>query len=55
VIFQFYECLLLRFQPEEFCFLSSLGDLNQGPSDMRESQHEPTVEINKTQKAAKLC
>ena len=53
-MFQFYECLLLRFRPKEFCSRSSLGDLTQGPSDMRESQHEPSVEISKTQKAMKL-
>jgi hypothetical protein len=35
-------------------FLSSLGDVTQGPIDMRESQHEPEVEIRKTQKVAKL-
>ena len=54
-MFQFYERLLLRFQPKEFFFRSSLGDLTQGPSDMRESQHEPAIEINKTPKASKLC
>ena len=54
-MFQFYECLWLRFQTKEFFFRYSLGDLTQGPSDMRESQHEHVVEISKTQKAAKLC
>ena len=44
---QFCERLLLSFRPEEFFFFSSLGDLTQGPSDMRESQHEPVVEIRK--------
>jgi len=47
-MFQLPECLLLRFKPKEFFFSSSLGDLNQGPSDMRESQHKPAVEIGKT-------
>ena len=53
-MFQLCECLLLRFKPKEFCFRSFFGDLTQGPSDMREPQHEPTVEIGKTQKAAEL-
>jgi hypothetical protein len=51
---QIFEHLLLIFRPKEFCFRSSLGDLNQGPSDIRESQHEPVVEIDKTQKDAEL-
>lgn len=53
-MFQLYEHLLLRFRPKEFFFCSSFGDLTQGPSDMREPQHEPTVEIGKTQKVAEL-
>jgi hypothetical protein len=52
---EIFECLVLRFRPKEFFFHPSLGDLTQGPSDMRESQHEPAVEIGKTQKAAELC
>jgi hypothetical protein len=52
---QLLELLLLRFRPKEFYFHFSLGDLTQGPSDMRESQHEPTVEVGKTQKDAELC
>jgi hypothetical protein len=52
VMLQIVECLLLRFIPKEFLFHSSLGDLTQGPSDMRESQHKPAVEIGKNQKDA---
>jgi hypothetical protein len=51
---QLFECLLLRFRPKEFFFHSSLGDLTQGSSDMRESQHKPVVEIGKTQKSTDL-
>jgi hypothetical protein len=54
MMLQIVKHLLLRFIPKEFYFLSSLGDLTQGPSDMRESQHKPAVEIGKTQKAAEL-
>ena len=54
-MFQLYECLLLRFRPKEFCFHSSLGDLTQGPTDMRKSQHKPIVEVGKTQKVVELC
>jgi len=54
VMFQLCAFLLLRFQPKEFFFRSSLGDLTQGPSDMRESQNEHVVEISKTQKDEKL-
>jgi hypothetical protein len=45
---QLPERLLLRFIPKEFFFSSSLCDLTQGPSDMRESQHKTAVEIGKT-------
>ena len=47
-MFKLEECLLLRFTPKEFFSQSSLCDLAQAPSDMRESQYEPTVEICKT-------
>jgi len=52
---QLFECLLLRFTPKEFLFRSSLGDLTQGSSDMRESQHEPVVEVGEAQETTELC
>jgi len=53
-MFQLYESFLLIFRPKEFFFRSSLGDLTQGPSDMRKSQHEHAVEVGKTQKVVEL-
>ena len=54
VMFQLYESLLLRFRQKYIFFCSSFGDLTQGPSGMREPQHQPAVEISKTHKAVEL-
>jgi len=45
---------MLRFKPKYFLFPSSLGDLTEGPRGVREFQHEPAVEIGKTQKDTEL-
>lgn len=42
--------LLLRLRLEELFFRSALGDFTQRLSDMRETQHEPTIKIGKAQK-----
>ena len=47
---QLNKLLMLGFIPEELFFRSTLGDLTQRPSDMRATQHEPMVEISKSQK-----
>ena len=47
--------LLLVFEPKELCFRSTLGDLTQRPSDMREAQRELAVEVGKIQKTMELC
>jgi len=40
----------MGFRLEEIFFRSTLGELTQRWSDMRETQHEPAVEIGKTEK-----
>ena len=49
-MFKLEECLRFRFTPKEFFSQSSLGDLVQAPSDIRESQYEPTVELERPRK-----
>jgi hypothetical protein len=54
VLLQIMEILLLG-QPPHKCFLNTPhGYLVEGPCDMRESQHKPTIEIHKAQEASKV-
>ena len=39
---------------KKFYFFSSLTNLNKGPSDIREPQHECMIEMKNTQEAMKL-
>ena len=38
---------MLWFDPHKFVFSSTFGYLAKGPSNMREPQHEPTIEVGK--------
>jgi len=46
---------MLCLRPKELRFFSTLGNLTQGSSNMRQPKHESLVEISKAQEAMKLC
>ena len=50
----FIEVLLLGNTPHKFFFTSTPSYLVEGPCDMRESHHEPLMEIGEAQEAPKL-
>jgi hypothetical protein len=54
VLLQIIERLLLGPTPRKFLLTTTLGYLAEGPCNMGESQHEPTVEIGKAQESSKL-
>ena len=52
---QFLKGFMLWLRPHNFIFATALSYLVEGPSNMREPQHEPTIEVCKPQEAAELC
>jgi hypothetical protein len=54
MLLQVIECLLLGHAPNFFFLTSTPCYLDEGLCDMRESQHEPAIEIGKAQEALKL-
>jgi hypothetical protein len=54
MLLQIIEGLLLGHAPHKFFLTATPGYLAEGPCDMRESQHEPAIEIGKAQEALKL-
>jgi hypothetical protein len=46
--------LLLGQAPHKFFLTTTLGYLAEGPCDVRESQHEPVIEIGEAQEAPKF-
>ena len=53
-MFQIIKCLLLGKSPHNFFLTTTPGYLVEGPCDMRESKHEPAIEIGKAQEALKF-
>ena len=54
MVIHIIKCLLLCLPPWKIFIATSPGHLDEGPCNMRESQHEPVVEIGKAQEASKL-
>ena len=54
MLLQVIEGLLLGQAPHKVFLTATPGYLDEGPCDMRESQHEPGIEIGEAQKALKL-
>jgi hypothetical protein len=54
MMFQIIEFLLLLLPPHEIGPITTLGHLAEGPCNMGESQHEPSVEIGESQESMKL-
>jgi hypothetical protein len=54
VLLQIIERFLLGPAPQKFFLTTTPGYLAEGPCNMGESQHKPTVEIGKAQEAPKL-
>ena len=54
MLLQVIEGFLLGQATEKFCLTSTSGYLDEGPCDMRESQHEPAIEIDEAQEASKF-
>jgi hypothetical protein len=53
-LLQFIETLLLGHVPHNFFLTATPSYLAEGTCDMRESQHEPAIEIGEAQEALKL-
>ena len=51
---QIIECSLLLLPPHELGPTTTLGHLDEGPCNMGESQHKPSVEVGQSQEASKL-
>jgi hypothetical protein len=49
-----HQTIFLRPDPRKFFLTTTPGYLAEHPCNMRESQHEPVVEIRKAQEALKL-
>jgi hypothetical protein len=54
MMFQIFECSFLLLPPYEIGPTTTLGHLVEGPCNMGESQHEPSVKIGESQEALKL-
>jgi hypothetical protein len=54
MLLQVIEGLLLGQAPHKFFLTTTPGYLAEGPCDMRESQHEPAIEIGEAQEALKF-
>jgi hypothetical protein len=54
VLLQIIERLLLGLALQRFLLTTTPSYLAEGPCNMGESQHKPTVEIGKAQEASKL-
>jgi hypothetical protein len=54
MLLQVIEGLLLGQAPHKFFLTTTPGYLVEGPCDMRESQHEPAIEISKAQEDLKF-
>ena len=51
---QIIKCLLLFLPPRKIFPTTTLGHLAEGPCNMGESQHEPSIEVGQSQEALKL-
>ena len=54
MLLQVIEGLLLGQAPHKLCPTATPCYLDEGPCDMRESQHEPTIEIGEAKEALKF-
>jgi hypothetical protein len=54
MIIQVPKGLLLVHAPHSFFLIATPGYLVEGPSDMRECQHEPMIEIGEAQESSKF-
>jgi hypothetical protein len=54
VLLQISKRLLLGLAPRKFFLTTTLFYLTEGPCNMAETQHEPAVEISKSQEDPKL-
>ena len=53
-MFQIIKLLFLGPPPHKFLLTTTPGYLAKGPCDIRESQHEPGIEIGEAQEALKF-